>query len=403
MSEILRIRKSTLDAIGNAIREKSGKANLINPLNMPKEILALSGSNNGSDVNNTSLFDGSVFSVIAGSWVDRSGSLAGSIGGGALTRSFNAYINDRTSQMVDVTNYNKLTVVFNSMSTGSSRTPFFGLWDTAPGNTVNDPTNFIAYTAITKTADKTSYSIDISDITGSYYVGISLGMGGSYDSSYSIASIMLEAADTNGGSVHPADITVYTGSDYPSSPKENDLFINLPSKTAYMYVNGSWINVDYKVLEEAYLNGDALGAGINAVVVQGNYNGNTSYNRCSLTTSGIHFEEPVPNTSSACASPYLSPAIDLTNLTAITFHVSNVVSATDNAYTYLGVNSTVPSKTYNESTRPGFTKQINVKPVSNTSYTVNVSSLTGFHYIVMANVSGGGRGAEFYIDKIIGE
>lgn len=155
--------------------------------------------------------------------------------------------------------------------------------------------------------------------------------------------------------------------------------------------------------EETYLNGKTLGSGINTVVLQGNYNGNTSYNRCSLTTSGIHFEEPVPNTSLAGASPYLSPAIDLTNLTTIKFHVSNVVSATDNKYTYLGVNNTVPPKTYNENVRPSFTKQINVKPASNTSYTVDVSSLTGFHYIVMANVSGGGRGAEFYIDRIIGE
>lgn len=186
---IYKIKKSTLDSIANAIRKKSGKTGLINPLNMPEEILALSTYN----VSNTSLFDGSAFSTIAGSWVDCSGSLAGSINGGALTRTFDAYINDRTSQMIDVTDYNKLTVVFNNMSSSSSRTPFFGLWDTAPGNTVNDPTNFVAYTAITKTTDKTSYSIDIADITGSYYVGISLGMGGTYDSSYSIESIVLEA------------------------------------------------------------------------------------------------------------------------------------------------------------------------------------------------------------------
>lgn len=45
MSEVYKIRKETLDNIGDAIRIKAGKTDLISPLNMPEEILMLQAGN----------------------------------------------------------------------------------------------------------------------------------------------------------------------------------------------------------------------------------------------------------------------------------------------------------------------------------------------------------------------
>ena len=56
MSEMLRIRKSTLDAFGDAIREKSGGTDLISPLNLPAEIRGLTS---GIDTSSITVYSGS--------------------------------------------------------------------------------------------------------------------------------------------------------------------------------------------------------------------------------------------------------------------------------------------------------------------------------------------------------
>lgn len=56
----------------------------------------------------------------------------------------------------------------------------------------------------------------------------------------------------NGGGVgiNIEEITVYTGSDFPASPKENDIFINPKSSTAYIYANGMWSEISYEKLSK---------------------------------------------------------------------------------------------------------------------------------------------------------
>jgi hypothetical protein len=48
MSKVF-INEETLTNIGNAIREKTGKNNLISPGSMPKEIRSITGGGGGSD------------------------------------------------------------------------------------------------------------------------------------------------------------------------------------------------------------------------------------------------------------------------------------------------------------------------------------------------------------------
>lgn len=54
--------------------------------------------------------------------------------------------------------------------------------------------------------------------------------------------------NSGGAGINIEDITVYSGSDYPASPKENDIFYNISTDEYYMYKSGVWSIINYTKL-----------------------------------------------------------------------------------------------------------------------------------------------------------
>lgn len=268
------------------------------------------------------------FDSLAEGWVDKSGNDTGIIDNGTLTKSFNSYINDRLKNMIDVTDYDRLTVVVNSITTGSSRTPFFGLWTTNPGNTANTATNFEAYTALTKQTARRTYSIDISSLSGRYYIGLSLGMGDNYNSSYSIESIILEKT------VDSSEISlIHNGQIYDA-------------------VDGQWFPIDTSSATNSYF------------ITNGDY----------VTVQG--------DNSVKC----MQKAMDLTNISTLIVEMALAeTSPTSNTKS----NSGLIIAAYAGAAYTIREAQVKCEATTRTTYTLDVSSFTGVHMVRLQGYASG--------------
>ena len=171
MSEMLRIRKSTLDAIGNSIRVKSGKTALINPLNMPAEILSLNaiGGNDDEEVTTSIIhyLKGTNPCLENGPWWIYPGETHSFVeGDGCLTLT----ASDNYGSMVkaiDLTDVDTITVVMASTSIGEYAKKFGGVF--IAENAGDAQTVSVAKALVTQ-MEKAIYTIDVSNLSGTHFL-----------------------------------------------------------------------------------------------------------------------------------------------------------------------------------------------------------------------------------------
>lgn len=132
--------------------------------------------------------DGNVFPDMA--WTG-GGANDGTVTSSSLTVELPAgqgYTNSKcyTSSKVDLTNYSKLIFVVSSFSGKGGNEEFSVGIDT--DTTTHNHSSYYKYLAVTKTG---TYTLDISSVTGSYYIAISVWCSGN-DRRFTVTSITAE-------------------------------------------------------------------------------------------------------------------------------------------------------------------------------------------------------------------
>lgn len=95
----------------------------------------------------------------------------------------------RTASKVDLTNYSKLTFVVSQFNKGSgSGTPQFSLGIDSD-TTTHAHDSFYKYVKVTKTG---TYTLDVSGVSGSYYVAIAVWCSSVHNHGFTVTSITAE-------------------------------------------------------------------------------------------------------------------------------------------------------------------------------------------------------------------
>lgn len=124
-------------------------------------------------------------------------------------------------------------------------------------------------------------------------------------------------ATGTGNMVKPANMTVYRGSSYPTSPKENDIFVNASTGATYIYISNNWVSLTLQELSYILLNG----ATVDSSVGFGQYvSTNGAYQTGVLNSSGIY----LAGTSNLCKNLWTNSLIDFGkyNQLKVTYNVS---------------------------------------------------------------------------------
>ena len=118
------------------------------------------------------LYDsGDQHSTVTGGWKNNSGTFALNSDSMALVGGYHTDASAFTNNLVDLTDYNTLYFTLAYNDDGSARQGAIGI---STSNTDAAPSYVSSISGINGTFSKTTKSIDISSITGSYYVGFSV-------------------------------------------------------------------------------------------------------------------------------------------------------------------------------------------------------------------------------------
>lgn len=122
---------------------------------------------------------------------------------------------------------------------------------------LNGSGNNIKFNATADFAAGDKFYVNGTEVAACFQNGDELSAG--YFKSGHVVSCFLNGDTLNfksgGAGVKIEDITVYTGSNYPASPKENDVFIPSDNSSAYIYSAGNWNEITLEKLERIILEG----------------------------------------------------------------------------------------------------------------------------------------------------